>query len=438
MDVAPVYPVSYGEDTILFQDTDRRVIFYAEAGRPERLDSAENLLQAALDSPIGAPRLEALAHPGDTVSIIVDDLTRPTPRQLLLKAVTERLEKIPDLHIRIILALGTHRPMTEEEVEGDLGVFARRYPVVNISYMDAARFAEAGRMADGTPIMVYREVLESDLLIGLGNIVPHIAAGWGGGGKIIMPGVCGKETTDAIHILSCLHQNVLEVCGNPDNLFRRTLEELAGKVGLAFIVNTVLDGEGNLLGVFAGDFIQAHRAGIAFARRYLCPVIPRGADILIVSANPANVDFWQGAKPYIFAHFAVRRGGVMILLLSAEEGLCGGAPAHEAAIRTYYGRSEEEVRRAAAEKETGDILGLGEAFLRLQTQGFCHTILVSRGLTESDAALLGFEKAGSLEDAVARARRRVGARAAIGIIPQGGDLLCQVEREVGVPAGESL
>lgn len=418
------YPISFGDDIVEFRDEEGDVIFYAQAQKSAPEGDPIALVRESLAAPIGSAPLRDIARPGDRVSILIDDITRPTPRRLLLQAVTEALAPVADLHIQLVIALGTHRPMTQEEISRDLGEFADRYPVVNISYTEKDRFARVGEMEDGTPICIYKEMLDSDVLIGLGNIVPHIAAGWGGGAKIIMPGVCGQETTDGIHMLSCLRQNVLETCGNVENLFRATMEKLAEKVGLSFIVNTVLDEEQQLLGVFSGHFIAAHRAGVAFAQTALCPRIPAKADILIVSANPANADFWQGAKPYVFAHSAVRRGGVMVFLLSAEEGLCGCAPAHEPAIRQYYDKSEAEVLAALREGVVSDILGVGETFLRLQTEGYCHTILVSRGLSAADAALLGFEPAPDLPAAMALARWRMGPGARVGIIPQGGDMLC--------------
>ena len=425
--MAKTYRLAYGEKFLEFSDD--KVIFCATTKHISTLPDPVQLIDDALDTPYGTPPLERIVKPGDRVALIVDDITRPTPRRLLLDRVTKRLETIPQLSISIILALGTHRPMSAEEIAEDLGPFSERYPVVNISYLDKERFAVAGEMPNGTPIHVYKEVLEADVVVGIGNIVPHIAAGWGGGAKIIMPGVCGKETTDAIHMLSCTCQNVLETCGSVDNLFRRTMEALAKKVGLAFIINTVLDEEKNLRGVFCGDFVKAHRAGVDFARGILCPSIPQRADIVIVSANPANADFWQGAKPYVFAHFAVKRGGVIILLLSAEYGLCGCAPAHRQALLKYYNKSEADILQALAEEETTDILGLGEAFIRMQTEGFCKTLLISEGLGKDEAALLGFELVDDLEEAVQRARHLVGANATIGLIPHGGELLCVASNE---------
>lgn len=419
------YTLPYGGSTVSFEADN--VIFEAKTAEFDPGLEPCELIDRAIDRPIGTAPLSNLVSPDSRVVIIVDDITRPTPRRLILKSLSRCLEKIPGLDISIVLALGTHRPMTSQEIEEDLGEFAEKYPVVNISYLDVGRFAPAGVMPDGTKIMVYREILEADFIIGVGNIVPHIAAGWGGGAKIIMPGVCGEETTNAIHNISNTKQNMVETSGSTDNLFRRTMEELAGRVGLSFIVNTVLDDNGKLLGVFAGDFIKAHRAGVAFAEKVLCPEIPERADILVVSANPANADFWQGAKPYVFAHRAVKKGGVMVLLLSAEFGICGCAPAHEKTIRKYYNKSSAELEKAIAEKEDEDILGIGEAFIRVQTEGFCTTILLSEGISCEDAQLLGFEKADSMAEALKKAYAIAGENAKVGIIPYGGEMLCRIK-----------
>lgn len=227
----PVYEIPYGDKTL--SCTAEHVIFHAAARHPEPLPDPDNLIRAALDAPIGAPALEELVRPGSKVALIVDDITRPTPRQAILRHLSARLDAIPGLDVSLIIALGTHRPMTDEEIRQDLGEFAQKYPVVNTSYLDTERYAMAGKMPDGTSIMVYREVLEADTIIGIGNIVPHIAAGWGGGAKIIMPGVCGEETTTAIHNISNTQQDLLLTCGGTDNLFRRTMEELAARVGLS-------------------------------------------------------------------------------------------------------------------------------------------------------------------------------------------------------------
>lgn len=421
-----LYQIPYGDRTLTCSA--EHVVFHAVPQQPDQFEDPDILVETALNAPIGAPPLEKLIRPGSKVALIVDDITRPTPRQAILRHLSAKLDAIPDLDISLIIALGTHRPMTDAEIESDLGIFSHKYPVVNISYLDLDRFTLAGKMPDGTNIMVYREVMEADFIIGIGNIVPHIAAGWGGGAKIIMPGVCGEETTNAIHNISNTQQDLLLTCGSTDNLFRRTMEDLAAKVGLSWIVNTVLDEKGRILGVFAGDFIQAHRAGVAFAEKLLCPEIPELADILIVSANPAHADFWQGAKPFIFAHRAVKPGGVMIFLLSAESGICGCAPAHEKAIRKYYNAPAETLHRVIAEGKEEDILGVGEAFIRVQTKDFCTVFLISEGISADDTQLLGFEKMPSLEMALEKAYMLEGENATVGIIPHGGEILCRLAR----------
>ena len=148
----PVYEIPYGDKTL--SCTAEHVIFHAAARHPEPLPDPDNLIRAALDAPIGAPALEELVRPGSKVALIVDDITRPTPRQAILRHLSARLDAIPGLDVSLIIALGTHRPMTDEEIRQDLGEFAQKYPVVNTSYLDTERYAMAGKMPDGTSIMV--------------------------------------------------------------------------------------------------------------------------------------------------------------------------------------------------------------------------------------------------------------------------------------------
>ena len=129
---------------------------------------------------------------------------------------------------------------------------------------------------------------------------------------MILPGVCSQKTTDMMHLMACIVQPVLEVIGTRDNKPRAEMDAIAGKVGLDFIVNTVMDEDKNLLGVFSGHYIEAHRKATEMAEQVMVIPIPAQADILIVSANPCHFDYWQGIKPYTYAHRAVRKGGVLI------------------------------------------------------------------------------------------------------------------------------
>jgi len=408
---------------------DRNLLFYAVHRKDGHIPDQARVIQEALEHPIGTPRLEEMLRPDQDVVILVDDATRPTPAAKILPLVLERVKKagIPDDAIRIFMAMGTHRPMTEDELRMKLGDEIReRYEVINRDYRDAD-FVSLGTTPSGTPIEVDRAVVEADFKIAIGNVVPHISAGWGGGSKMILPGACSRKTTDRMHLSACIVQPVLEVIGTRDNRPRAEMDAIAERVGLDFIVNTVMDEDKNLLGVFAGHFVEAHRKAVELAEWVMVIPIPAQADILIVSAHPCHFDYWQGVKPYVYSHRAVREGGIIIFLLDGEEGLCGDAPSHEETVRKYLLWSFEDQKAAVDRGEVEDLVGLNvpmyHAMVRHRVR---KTICVTNHLAQEDIAALGFDSAPDVQTALEQAYAILGRDAKVGVIPFGGETLVRV------------
>jgi len=405
---------------------DRNLLFYAAPRKTVQVPDQSRVVEEALANPVGTARLEDLLVPDDSIVIMVDDITRPTPAAEILPPILERIHAagVPEERVLIFMGLGTHRPMTEEELRIKLGRGVReRYRVINRDYR-AGDFVDLGQTESGTPIEIDREIMEADFKIAIGNVVPHISAGWSGGSKMILPGVCSRKTSDRMHLMACIVQSVLEVIGTRDNMPRAEMDAIAAQVGLDFIVNTVLDEDGNMLGVFAGHFVEAHRAACEMAEKVMVIPIPAQADILIVSAHPCHFDYWQGIKAYAYAHRAVREGGVIVFLLDGREGLCGDAPSHEETVRKYLSWSFEDQKAAVERGEVEDLVGLNvpmyHATVRHRVKS---TICVTNHLAQEDIDALGFESAPSVQVALAKAYQMLGRDARVGIIPFGGETL---------------
>ena len=407
------------------------LLFTAAPRVMEQIPDQARIVEEALEHPIGTGKLEELLQPTDRVVILVDDSTRPTPAADILPSILRRIHDVgvPVEAVTLFMAIGTHRVMTEEELRCKLGDEVRqRYRIVNREYRDGD-FVDLGRTESGTPIFIDREVMAADFKLAVGNIVPHISAGWGGGSKMILPGACSHQTSDMMHLMACVVQPVLEVLGTRDNRPRAEMDAIAERAGLDFIVNTVLDEDKHLLGVFAGHFIEAHRAACALAERTMVVPIPAQADILIVSAHPCHVDYWQGIKAYAYAHRGVREGGVMIFLLDGSEGLCGDAPSHGETVRKYMLWSFEDQKAAVERGEVHDLVGLNvpmyHAMLRHRVQ---RTICVTNHLSQEDLDVLEFDSAPTVQAALERAYDLVGRTAKVGVIPFGGETLVRVEK----------
>ena len=406
------------------------LLFYAAPcaahRKPATVPDQVRVIQEALDNPIGSKKLGDLLQPDRSVVIVVDDFTRPTPAARILPPILDLIQDagIPDEAVLVYMALGTHRPMTEQELRDKLGDgVLERYQVINRGYLEGD-FVDLGTTESGTPVEINREILDADVKIAVGNVVPHVASGWGGGSKILLPGVCSKKTTDRMHLAACMAQPVLEVMGTRDNVARTEMDAIAEKVGLDFIVNTVMDEDQNLLGVYAGHYAEAHREAVALAETTMVIPTPAQADIVITSANPCYFDYWQGLKPYAFSHLAVREGGVIIFLLDGEEGLCGDAPLHEETVRKYLLWSLEDQKAAVARGEVDDLAGVQvpmyHSMLRHRVK---RTLCVTNHMTQADLDDLAFDPAPDVQTALDMAYDLVGRDAKVGIIPFGGETL---------------
>ena len=411
---------------------DANLLFNAAPIKPAAIPDQIRIVDESLDHPIGVPRLEASLKPGMNIVVLVDDITRPTPTATILPPLLRRIAQagIADDQIKIIMAPGTHRPMTEEELVIKLGRrILDRYTVLNRDHRDSSKFVALEATASGVPIEVDREVYEADFVIGIGNIIPHISAGWSGGAKIILPGVCSAKTTDMMHYKACTLQSVLGILGTLDNIPRKEMNEIGEKVGLSFIVNTVLDDQHNMLGVFSGHFVAAHTAGAKLAEQVMVVPIPRQADILIVSANPCHCDYWQGIKPYAYAHRAVRDGGVLIFLLDGGEHLCRDAPSHEPTLRTYMHWEFEAQVREVEEGRATDIVGMNVPMYHATLRRRVTSFIVTNHMTPDEVAVLGFERCATVQDALDKAFALCGKTATVGLIPYGGETLTRISPE---------
>ena len=224
---------------------------------------------AAVQNPVG-PSLRELAGAARSAVIAVDDISRPTPAELVLPAVLGELSDIADAQVRIVVALGAHRPLVRQELQWKLGAAVlERYSVEQ--HHPYENLVDLGRSTRGTPIRLNRTFCEADLKIAIGGVMPHPYMGFGGGAKIVLPGLAGIETLQANH-----QPAVSGISGglcNPDVDARRDIEEIALGAGLAFSCNAVVGASRQLAGLFCGHPVAAHRAAVAFARQtYATPL----------------------------------------------------------------------------------------------------------------------------------------------------------------------
>jgi len=378
------------------------------------------LVRQALENPIGTPRLRDLARRGQKVALITSDLTRPCPSERLLPPVLDELAAagVPDDDITIIIGLGLHRPMTEAELKDAVGeaVF-RRVRVINHDVRDTVSL---GRTSFGTPVEVFRPVVEADFRVCLGNVEFHYFAGYSGGAKAIVPGCASEATVTANHAMMvrpAAQAGRLE--GNP---VRADLEEATALVGVDFVLNVVVDGEHRIVQAAAGDVKAAHRVGCEWvAQRGKVP-IPALADIVLVSAGgyPKDVNLYQAQKALDNAAYAVRPGGIIILVAECAEG-CGNRTFQE--WMTSGDTPTVLLKRIQERFVLGGHKAAAVAVVAQKAQIF----FVSPSM--AGWRLTGMETYDSLDAALAEAWRRLGIGATVLVLPEGGSVLPQPPAE---------
>ena len=381
----------------------------------------DTLVREALRLPAGAGPLATCIQQGQKLLILVDDNTRPTPVAEVLPPLLAELEvERKRVEVTILIALGTHRAMTHEEIVAKLGPgIVARYPVVNHDWA-SPDLVNLGTTPNGTPISVNRLIVDTDVCIGVGNIVPHNIAGWSGGGKIVQPGICGRDTTNATHLLAarCPSSNL----GKVMNPVRAEIEAVAKRTRMRHVVNTILDRHGRVVDVVAGETQAAYLQGVELARRVWEIPIPRLADIVLVSSHPADIDFWQANKGLYTAERIVKRGGDIILVTPCPEGISSQSE-HVAAIAALRGLPSRELYHASLRLGVDDYAALALSDACARCTELAWVTVVSRGLTAEQVGILGLEPADSVEAALARAWRRQGADASIVVLTHGGESL---------------
>lgn len=379
-------------------------------------------IHAAIRAPIGAPSLrELIARHGTRTVILVDDGTRSTPQKDILPILLDELNAagVPDRDITALIALGTHRAMSVDECVARYGAaVCARIRVENLS-PDPRDFIDLGVTPLGIPIHVSRKYFESDISIAVGNIIPHMYAGWAGGAKMVQPGVTSALTTAKTHLIAGPH--VYEILGDVDNPVRREMEAIAIKSGLKFIVNVVLNREGQVVAVVAGDVVQAHRAGVEIARPIYTIAVSERADIVVASSHPADRDLWQGFKPINGCGMLVKDGGTLIMLIPAPEGI---APDHPqlVALGTTPG---EQVSAMVERGEITDGVAAATYLAYAQTRQRANIVLVSDGITDAEARQIGARATSDLQVALAHALAQHGTHARVGVVTHGADIVAK-------------
>lgn len=413
-------PIPYLHDTmpLAVPRSNFKTLIAPRNGNGNFSRSEEEILRDALASPIGSPALRDLARGRQRITLVTSDHTRSMPSRKTLPILLEEIRRgNPEAEITLLIGTGLHRPTTREEQRQMFGdeIADRETILVNDAFC-AEDFVDIGPLPSGASCQVHRAAVEADLLITEGFIEPHFFAGFSGGRKSILPGICSARTVNENHCFQAIAHprsaaGLLE--GNP---IHEDMVAAARLAKVAFIFNVTLDHSKRISGAFAGDLEEAHRAGVDFLSKELCCEAVRG-DIVVTSNGgyPLDQNLYQSPKAVATAEKCAGEDGVIIVFASCVEGIGGDYFAEVMA----WGPPEEIERRMSLipPKETIPEMWCAQVYARILKK---HPVILVSDLLDPQAVRnVNLIPAKNGREALDKAFQIKGKDASVVVIPDG-------------------
>lgn len=384
----------------------------------QALSDPDGALEAALDHPIHSEPLEKLAAGKRTAAISVCDITRPAPNRITLPPLLKRLHAagIPKEGITILIATGLHRAATTEELDIILGPeIAATYRVASHDARDFASHRLVGTTRRGTPVYVDERFVAADLHITLGFIEPHLMLGFSGGRKLIVPGVAAQETIKVIHSPRFMREPLATEGSTEGNPLHAELLEAAALARHDFILDVTLTPERAISGVFAGNPVKAHAAGVEFMVSTSLTPLDGLVDAVITSSAgyPLDLTFYQCLKGLTAAQHIVKPGGKMLLLAECAEGI--GSPEYARLLKAYRGHAEflKEIETTPVEIDQWQLEKLAMTGLKSEL------LFYTPGAAREALGSLGPQSFADVNQAVAAVLSDLAPGARVALLPEG-------------------
>ncbi len=384
------------------------------------IGDAAHAVRDALHHPVGSRSLHEELKAGSRICVLVCDITRPVPNGLVLPILLEELRLAgasPDA-VTILIATGLHRPNEGQEMRDVIGS-ERVLETVNVVNHFGRKREEhlfLGTTPRGLPVLLDRRFVEADVRIVIGLVEPHFMAGYSGGRKVIVPGVCHEETIRMLHSTSMLDQEMVRNCvldGNPVHEEQIAIVRMAGG---SLAVNTVIDEGRNLSFVNFGEVERSHREAVSFARPYFEVTMRRRFHTIVTTGAgyPLDRNYYQTIKGMVAVADIASRGGNIFILSECAEGLGTDeyALAQERLIRMGPEAFIEETRP----KPCADI-DEWESVMQVKAMRVGNFHLYSPCLSACEKTLTGVNLTESVAEAVEESARQ--SDGAVAVVPEG-------------------
>jgi nickel-dependent lactate racemase len=312
--------IPFGKKSIRINIPDKNILDIISEGSASLILDEGKTITGALENPIKSRRLREIASGKKSACIIASDITRPCPSYKFLPLLAGELRKggIENKDILVVLGLGIHRSHTDSEKRKLVGDYV--YKNIETIDSDTSKSKLIGYTSRGTPVEVFKRVLEYDLLIVTGNIEYHYFAGFSGGAKAVMPGICTRNSIQSNH--SMMLDNRSAAGRFLDNPVREDIEEAGKLAGIDFIFNVIINDEKKIIAAVAGQNNDAYLEGIKKYESIYGSEVECAADIVITSQGgyPKDMNLYQSHKALENVKEITAEKGTIILVASCCEG----------------------------------------------------------------------------------------------------------------------
>ena len=382
------------------------------------LPDQEGAIVTAIRNPIDCAPLRQLVQSDQTVAISVCDVTRPMPSKTLLPVILRELAHVPRGNVKILIATGTHRTNSHEELVQMLGQeVVEGYTIINHDAFDDSVLLKVGETSKGIPIWLNRHWVNSDVRIATGFVEPHFFAGFSGGPKMVAPGLAGFETIMNLHNAEMIaHPNarwgVTE--GNP---IHDAVREIASQTGVDFSVDVTINREQKITSVYAGELLAVHKAACSVAKRAAMRVVAEPFDIVVTtnSGYPLDQNLYQAVKGMSAAAQVVRDGGTIICTAECSDGI----PEHGLYKEILSSQNGPRELLDAISAPGYDRHDQWQVQIQAQLQLKARVLLKSDYLTPKQVSEAHLEPIGDVGIAVAELMKQYGKGARICVLPEG-------------------
>jgi nickel-dependent lactate racemase len=409
--------LDYGTDGLQVDLPSDGVTVIEPVPRPAVPDPHDTLVRA-IRAPIDRPPLRELWRPGQRVAISVCDVTRAQPRQQTIEALFAEMPGLRHEDVTILIATGTHRANTADELERMLGSeLSRRCRVVNHDARNASVLRHIGDTSTGVRVLLNHEWVDADFRITTGFVEPHFFAGFSGGPKMVAPGLAGLETVMTLHDARRIgHPNAVWGIteGNP---VHDDVREIARMIPVDFAVDVTLNRDQKITAAFAGEILAEHRRACAYAKETAMRAVPAPFDVVLTtnSGYPLDQNLYQAVKGMSAAATIVKSNGTIVCAAECRDGL----PRHGSYGQVLASQPNPASLLSMITAPGYSVPDQWQVQVQAQIQLKARVFVKTSGLAAAEVRAAHFEPIDDVSAAVREALDRAGRGATLCVLPQG-------------------